>query len=124
MRILGVGAALVAVLFAAGQARAQVPTNVHQVAQPNSGFNFSISKLLGSVVSTVAPSTKPTPPPIAQPQPVSPRNKALSAFLPKPQLPTGTPTVGFSTYPSLDQMPGTDYLKAFGARIAPRVPLN
>jgi hypothetical protein len=124
MRILGVGAALAAALVVVGQSQGQVPTNVHQVAQPNNGFNFSVSKLLGAVVNTVAPSTKPTPPPIAQPQPVSPRNKALNAFLPSPQLPIGAPVHGFSTYPSLDQMPSADYLKAFGARIAPRVPLN
>lgn len=129
MRILVVGAALAAALIVAGPAQAQVPTNVHSVAAPGNPFDLGIQKFIAifrrtTGTSSTSSSSSNAKPPIAQPQPVSPRNTSLGAFIPRVTLPSATPVHGFSTYPSEDQLPGADYLKAFGARVAPRVQLN
>jgi hypothetical protein len=122
--VLTVGAALVIGLVLVGQTRAGDPTNVKTLAPIGNGFDFGISKLLGALTPTSSTSTANTPVPIARPQSVSPRNTSLSNFLPKITLPSATTTHGFSVYPSQDQMPGSAYLKAFGVRRAPRVPID
>src|SRR5262245_26657492 len=120
MRILRVGAALGLALVWASQARAIDPTNVHQRANVGNGFDFGISKLFPFGRSTTANG----PAPIARPQPIAPRNTTLSSFLPKIQLPSAKPIIGQSIFPTADQMPGTAYMRAFGARKAVRVPID
>ena len=78
MRILAVGAALAVGLAFAGQATAQLPTNVHQVASPGNGFDFGITKLLSAPANlftsvTGIGASKSGPPPIVQPQQLGPR---------------------------------------------------
>ncbi|HMF10864.1 MAG TPA: hypothetical protein VKE94_01120 [Gemmataceae bacterium] len=131
MRILVVGAALAAAAIAAGQAQAQsqFPTNVKSRAAPGNPFDLGIQKFLALIKpltssSSSSTSNTPAPVPIARPQPISPRNTSLSAFIPSPMMPSATPVHGFSIFPSQDQMPGAAYLKAFGARVAPRVTLD
>ena len=129
MRALSVGAALAVGLVLAGHAHAQVPTNVHTVASPGNGFDFGIGKLLTAPANLFTSVTgigrsSNSPPPIVQPQVQAPRNKSLSGFIPNPGMPRALSIQGLSTYPSEDQMPGAAYLKAFGARVAPRVKLN
>jgi hypothetical protein len=121
MRILTVGAALAATLLVAGQARAQVPTNVHTRAPAGNSYDFGIQRLIAllrpaATTSSSSSSSSNTPVPIARPQVLSPRNLSLSSFLGKPTLPSANPIHGFSTFPSEDQLPGAAYLKAFGAR--------
>lgn len=120
MRMIAVGAALGLALVWASQARAGNPTNVHQLANVGNGFSSAISSLF----PFSQPTTTTKPQPIARPQQIAPRNTGLSSFLPKIQLPSAKPIIGQSFYPTESQMPGAAYLKAFGARIAPRVPLN
>lgn len=124
MRVLTVGAALAIGLVVGGQVRAGDPTNARNRASVGNGFDFGITKLLSLVAPASSSSTANNPVPIARPQPVSPRNTGLSAFLPKVQLPSASPIHGFSTYPTQDQMPGSAYLKAFGLQRARRVAID
>ena len=123
MRVHTFGAALAVGLILASQATAQFPSNVNTRANVGNGFNFAISRLT-SALFPVSSGAANAPLPIARPQPIAPRNTTLSAFLPKIQLPSAKPVHGVSFYPSQDQMPGSAYLKAFGLRRAPRVPID
>jgi len=128
MRNLAAGAALAAALIVAGQAQAQLPTNVHQRAAPGNSFDLGIQRFIAllkpGATTSGSSSTSNAPVPIARPQPISPRNTSLTGFIPKVTLPSATPVHGFSTYPSEDQLPGSAYLKAFGLKRAPRVPID
>jgi hypothetical protein len=130
MRILTVGAALAAALLLAGQTHAQFPSNVHTRAPAGNSFDLGIQRFIallkpGATTASSSSSSSNTPVPIARPQVLSARNLSLASFLGKPTLPSGNSTIhGFSTYPSQDQLPGAAYLKAFGARIPPRVQLD
>jgi hypothetical protein len=84
-------------------------------------FNFSLSQLFGWATSSSSSSTKP---PVAQPQTLGARNTSLTSFIPTVHLPTPQRKIGMSVYPTEDQMPGADYLKAFGLKVAPRVPIQ
>ena len=55
--------------------------------------------------------------PIAQPQTRS-TGFSLLSFMPRFTLPGSRPVVGQSNFPSEAQLPGADYLKAFGYRAA------
>jgi hypothetical protein len=117
MRIRTGAVALALGLLIVGNASAQSKTTTGS----SFPFNFSISQLFGWATNSSSTTTKP---PIAQPQTLAPRNTSLSAFLPKMQLPTPQRRIGMSIYPTEDQMPGADYLKAFGLKVAPRVPIQ
>src|SRR5262249_37745454 len=117
MRVRTGAAALALGLLVAGQAAAQSGTTTGS----SFPFNFDISHLFGWATGSTSSSTKP---PVAQPQTLGPRNTALSGYLPKMQLPTPQRKIGMSIYPTEDQMPGADYLKAFGLKVAPRVPIQ
>lgn len=117
MRIHKGAAALALGLLVAGHASAQTKTTSGSA----SPFNFSMSQIFGWMTGSSDSSTKP---PVAQPQKLGARNTALSGFLPKMQLPTPQRRIGMSVYPTEDQMPGSDYLKAFGLKVAPRVPIK
>jgi hypothetical protein len=129
MRILTVGAALAAALLFAGETRAQLPTNVHTRAPAGNSYDFGIQRLIallkpGATTSSSSSSSSNAPVPIARPQVLSARNLSLSSFLGQPTLPSANPIHGFSTFPSQDQLPGAAYLRAFGARVPPRVQLD
>jgi hypothetical protein len=123
MRIRTGAAALVLALLLAGHATAQSSGTTGS----SSPFNFSLSKIFGwvsSATSSATSSTSSTSPPVARPQVLAPRNTSLSSYLPSLKLPTPQRTIGYSIYPTEDQMPGADYLKAFGLKVAPRVPIQ
>lgn len=54
--------------------------------------------------------------PIVQPQQVQPRNTSLTGYLPKVMLPSNHPVHGRSIFPAEKDMPGKNYLRAFGFR--------
>jgi hypothetical protein len=55
-----------------------------------------------------------TQPPISQPMIASPGPSGLTNMLPKTTLPSNSPVVGYSVFPTQSQMPGLGYLQAFG----------
>jgi len=83
--------------------------------------------LLSQILAKFKPSTEVipsffTPGTGGQPQPLS--YTPLTNYMPNTTYPTPGRVIGRSVYPTPDQMPGKDYLKAFGARVAPRVQLD
>jgi hypothetical protein len=60
--------------------------------------------------------------PIAQPMQASSTGFSLTGMLSKIQLPSAGKIFGQSSFPTQQQMPGKDYLKAFGYRKAQPIP--
>jgi hypothetical protein len=56
---------------------------------------------------------------IAKPQVVQSSGFSITKYLPKIQFPSTKPVHGYSTFPTQDQMPGQEYLKAFRWTAAP-----
>jgi hypothetical protein len=67
---------------------------------------------IGSLFSS--PPATSSQPPIAQPRISSPGPSGLTNMLGKVPLPSNNPVIGHSVFPTQSQMPGLNYLKAFG----------
>jgi hypothetical protein len=122
MRILKGAAALALGLALVGHA--QAAGKPRPTTKAPTVFDFSLAKLFGPLGGTTTTSKPSGPPPIAQPVPVQPHNTSLTSFLPRITSMSAKPVIGLSTYPTEDQLPGADYLKGFGLKVAPRVKID